>query len=174
MVFHMNPPMFDMERKEDLNSYNFPRIDWFDFDNYRIISEAIHEEIKEFELISPVNIKPSEEYFTCTLALTSIFTTLIFLRGIDKMLMDLITNKKFAENLIEVIGEFFLEFCKKNLSSTWRTIDMYEIWDDIASQENLMLSPNLWRKYYKPWHRKIIEEIKKMICWFATIFVEIA
>jgi len=31
--------------------------------------------------------------------------TLIFLRGIDKMLMDIFTNKKFAENLIVVIGE---------------------------------------------------------------------
>jgi len=91
------------------------------------------------------------------------------MRGMDKMLMDLISNKKYAEMLINNIDEFMLEFCKKNLESIGKYIDLYGIWDDFAMQDGLMISPNIWRKFYKPWYKKIIEVAKKydlFICFY--------
>lgn len=70
--------------------------------------------------------------------------------------------------LIGNIGEFMLEFCKKNLQSIEKYIDLYDIWDDFASQKDLMLSPGLWRKYYKRCDEKLIEVAKSydlLVCF---------
>ncbi len=121
-IFHKEPPLYDIERSSDLKFYSFPKLEWFDFNEYRILSEAINKEIDQFELILPKNIKPSNLYFQCTFLLNSIFMTSIYLRGIDKMLIDLVVNKHLAKTLIDLIGEFCLEFCKKNLSIIGKTI----------------------------------------------------
>lgn len=167
-VFHKDPPLYDFEHEDELKCYNFPKINWFDFKSYRIMSEAVAGEIDQFETITPEKIISEDKYFHSAFLMNSIFMTSIFLRGIDKMLMDLIINKNFAEKLLTIIGEFYLEFCKKNLGTIGSSVDMYGIWDDFASQDGLLLSPDLWRKYYKPWHKKIIEEAKKyklIVCY---------
>ena len=56
------------------------------------------------------------------------------------MLMDLISNKKYTEILIGNIGEFMLEFCKKNLEIIGKYIEVYDIWDDFAMQDGLIIS----------------------------------
>ncbi|MBM3700318.1 MAG: hypothetical protein FJW68_05320 [Actinobacteria bacterium] len=161
IVFHLNPPLYDYTCSKELENYSFPTLELFDFKNYRIVSEAILKEIKDFEIISYKNILPSNKYFLNTFLLNSLFMTSIFIRGIGKLMMDLVANKSFAEALINKIGEFMVAFNKKNLSVIGSSMDIYGIWDDIANQESLMISPDLWRKYYKPWHAKIVEEAKK-------------
>ena len=93
--------------------------------------------------------------------MNSLYMTSIFIRGINKMLIDLISNKKYSEILIGNIGEFMLEFCNKNLASIGNAIDLYGIWDDFATQDGLMISADIWRRFYKPWDKKIIEVAKK-------------
>jgi uroporphyrinogen decarboxylase len=91
-----------------------------------------------------------------------------YLRGIDKMFMDLALNKSYSEMLLEKIGAFMLQFHKKNMSCIGDKIDLYGIWDDFADQDGLMISPDMWRKYYKPWDRLLIEEAKKyglLVCF---------
>ena len=161
VVFHLNPPLHDYMYSEELKNYSFPSLDLFDFENYRIVSEAVYKEITEFKIIHCKDIVPSDKYFLNAFLINSLFMTSIFMRGIDKLMMDLVANKGFAEALISSIGEFMVEFNKKNLSVIGPSMDVYGIWDDFATQESLMISPDLWRKYYKPWHAKIISEAKK-------------
>ena len=160
IVFHKDPPLFDCNDVGDLKNYKFPEIEWFDFDTYNIVTEAIDQKYEDQKEIKSEDIKKTDRFFSNAYYLNSIFMTSVFLRGMDKMLIDLSINKKHAESLINNIGEFMFEFCKKYLSSIGNNIDLYGIWDDIAYQDNLLISPDLWRKFYKPWHKKIIEIAK--------------
>lgn len=169
IVFSKNPPLAGKDELDDVRNYTYPQLDWFDFEVYRNNSEQVyyHSEQQQPEL-KLSQLKPSDEYFLNTSCLNSIFMTSIFMRGMDHMLMDLVANQRYAEILIGNIGQFMLEFCQKNLASIGPKIDLYGIWDDFASQEGLMLSPQLWRKFYKPWDKKIIETAKShglLVCF---------
>ncbi len=161
IIFHKDPPLYNCDSISDLRKYDFPKTEWFDFDTYKIVTEAIDQKYEDQREIKAKDIKNTDRFFLNTYYLNSIFMTSIFLRGIDKMLMDLIGNSKYAEALICNIGEFMLEFCKKNLFSIGNKIDVYGIWDDIATQDSLVISPYIWRKFYKPWYKKVIEVAKK-------------
>lgn len=162
IIFLKNPPLYNIDSIDDIKKYNYPKLDWFDFNTYLNNSEAIDYKCQsQQQQIKLADFKKSEKYFLNTSCMNSIFMVSIYMRGMEKMLMDLFINQKFAEALINNIGEFMLEFCCRNLKSIGRYIDLYGIWDDFAMQDNLMIPPNIWRKFYKPWHKKIIEEAKK-------------
>jgi uroporphyrinogen decarboxylase len=160
IVFHRDPPLAEKSRISDLKAYPFPRIEWFDFDNYKVITDAIFKEPEEQEEIASSEIRKSDRLFLNTYCINSIFMTSLFMRGIDNMMIDLVHNQKYAEMLIGSIGEFMLEFASRNLDSIGEEIDLYGIWDDFATQDDLMISRELWQKFYKPWHSRIIEAAK--------------
>jgi len=162
IVFSKDPPLYNLDSLADIKNYNYPKLEWFDFSVYKNNSEAIaYNSQGEQDEINLVDFKRSDRHFLNTSCMNSLFMTSIFMRGIDKMLMDLVSYQKYAEILIGNIGEFMLEFCKKNLESIGKYIDLYGIWDDFAMEDGLMLSPDIWRKYYKHWDKKIIEVAKK-------------
>lgn len=169
IIFSQNPPLYDLNEIDDVKNYRYPKLEWFDFNIYKVNVEQIEydSENQQDEIILK-NFKRSDKYFNCTSCNNSIFMTSIYMRGFEKMCMDLVLNQKYAECLISNIGQYMFEFCVKNLNSIGKFLDLYGIWDDIAMQNDLIISPDLWRKYYKPWHKKIINEAKKydlLICY---------
>lgn len=169
IVFLKNPPLLDSDDVSDLKNYNYPKLDWFDFSVYRNNSEQIaYKSYKDQEKIKLNDLKRSDEYFLNTSCMNSIFMVSTYLRGMEKMLMDLILNQDYAESLLGYIGEFMVQFNERNLKSIGKYIDLYGIWDDFADQESLMISPDLWRKYFKNWYKKLIDEAKKynlLVCF---------
>ncbi|MCL4385933.1 MAG: hypothetical protein M1479_07200 [Actinobacteria bacterium] len=169
IVFSKNPPLYEKDEIEDLEKYNYPELEWFDFSLYRNNTEQIlYNSYKEQETIKITDFKKSDEYFLNTSCMNSIFMVSTYLRGMDKMFMDLVLNQKYAETLLNNIGQFMVEFNEKNLKSIGNFIDLYGIWDDFADQESLMISPEIWRKYYKKWYEKLINEAKKynlLVCF---------
>ncbi len=161
VVFHKNPPLYNFDNVSDILNYSYPKIEWFDFSTFKIATDAVYQDFYEQDEVKAKDLKNSEKYFLGTNCMNSLFMTSIFIRGIDKMMVDLITNNRYAEILIGNIGEYMLEFCERNLGSIGNVIDMYGIWDDFATQDGLMISADTWRKYYKPWDKKIIEVAKK-------------
>ena len=169
IVFSKNPPLYDVEDINALRKYSYPKLGWFDFSAYRNNTEQIaYESYKNQERIKINDFKSSDDYFLNTSCMNSIFMVSTYLRGMEKMLMDLIINQEYAENLMNHIGEFMVQFNERNLKSIGKFIDLYGIWDDFADQESLMISPDLWRKYFKPWYRRFIDEAKKhnlLVCF---------
>jgi len=162
IVFSEKPPMINMNDIEDIKKYPFPKIDWFDFSVYRNNSEQIeYKSHKEQEKIELKDLKKSDKYFLNTSCMNSLFMVSTYLRGIEKFFIDLVLNEKYAITLLDKIGEFMVLFNEKNLKNLGRHIDLYGIWDDFADQNSLMISPDLWRKYFKGWYRILIEEAKK-------------
>ena len=149
-----DPPLYDLDKIEDLKKYNFPKADWYDFSLYKnILSESDYVPFNE--------IKRLEEFFLGTLLYSSIFMISSYMRDMAKLLMDLVSNKQYAEFLIDTIGEICLEVSRQNLKKIGNVIEIYGMWDDVAMQTGLIMDPDTWRKFYKPWYKKIIEEAKK-------------
>ncbi len=169
IVFSKYPPMRQMNEIEDIKRYPFPRIEWFDFEVYKNNSEQIvYQSAGEQEEVLLSEIKRSDAFFLNASCQNSIFMVSTYLRGTDKMFMDLALNQRYSEMLIEKIGQFMVEFHKKNMESIGEKIDLYGMWDDFADQDGLMISPDMWRKYYKPWDKLLIEEAKKyglLVCF---------
>jgi len=168
IVFHKDSPLADKDRISDLSEYRFPGIEWFDFSTYKVAPEVVFKGPEDQEEIKAKDIRRNERLFLNTYCMNSIFMTSLFIRGIDRMMLDLAGNRKYAETLIGSIGEFMLEFCIRNVDAIGDEIDLYGFWDDFATQDNLMISRELWQKFYKPWHKKMIEAAKSkglLVCY---------
>jgi uroporphyrinogen decarboxylase len=85
-----------------------------------------------------------------------------FLRGYSDWFMDLIINREFIEALMERILEICLGIGKKLLEKVGEYIDIVFVHDDLATQESLMMSPQIYREVIKPRHKKIFDLIKEM------------
>jgi uroporphyrinogen decarboxylase len=169
VVFSNNPPLGSMDDVTDLYEYPYPRLDWFDFSIYKNNSEQVsYKSADEQREIKLSDFSRSEAYFLNTSCMNSIFMVSMYMRGAEKLFMDLLLNPVYVETLLEKIGEFMVEFNKKNLSTIGKFIDLYGIWDDFADQAGLLISPDIWRKMYKPWYIKLIDEAKKhdlLVCF---------
>ena len=106
-------------------------------------------------------LKNSNEDFICIGTLSSFFMMCCYLRGMGQFLMDLATNIRLAERIIEEVGEFGLEFNRRELSEFGEKAEYYGTWDDVAGQYGIMFSPEIFKKYFSPIYKKLIENVHK-------------
>ncbi len=112
-------------------------------------------------------IEEDEDEFICIGTLSSIFMICCYLRGMNQFLMDLASNKVLAEFIIKSVGEFCIEFCKKELDASKGKADYYGTWDDVAGQDGMMFEPEIFKKYFLPFYTEIIEQVKKNNIYFG-------
>jgi hypothetical protein len=162
--FFKNPPLEKATSVSDVRNHTFPPPDWFDFDYYTtmITRQSPSGDAKDkTEYVKYTNIKKSENHFTCTYFFNTIFIISSFMRGMEKLLLDMAIDPKFAHALIDRVGETCVELNRLNLERIGDKIEVFGMWDDFASQVNMLMSPDLWREYFKPFYKKIIEDAKK-------------
>lgn len=120
-----------------------------------------------FEGMKYEDVKDSNDNLICMGTLSNLFMICCYLRGMENFLMDLAFNKTIAEHIIGEVGEFCLEFNKRELSVFGTKADYYGTWDDVAGQNGMMFSPELFKKYFLPLYKKMIENIKKYKLFFG-------
>ena len=156
--YGVDPPLADAENVEDLKKdFIRFRLELFNFNNLenRYFELSLHEILED------------EDEFMCIGTLSSIFMICCYLRGMNQFLMDLALNKRLAEFIIRSVGEFCIEFCKKELEASKGKADYYGTWDDVAGQDGPMFSPEVFKKYFLPIYKEIIEQVKKYNIFFG-------
>ncbi|HDR16131.1 MAG TPA: hypothetical protein ENN79_11730 [Desulfobacteraceae bacterium] len=83
-----------------------------------------------------------------------------FLRGYDTFFMDLALNHVMLEAVMDRILDLDLRIGERILSEIGSYVDIMFVHDDLATQESLMFSPDHYRKFVKPRHKKIFDCIK--------------
>ena len=73
-----------------------------------------------------------------------------FMRGMDTFLMDIALDPEFASSLMGRIADYLLEKARRILEAGNGKFDIFEYNDDIASQNALFISPDMWRQFIKP------------------------
>ena len=69
--------------------------------------------------------------------------------------MDLVSNQKFAKMLLDKITEIDIGMWDAQLSEIGDYVDIVCQGDDVAMQTSLQVSPEIYRKFIKPCHKKI-------------------
>lgn len=88
----------------------------------------------------------------------SLFERLWFLRGFDNMLVDPYLYPREFQDLGERIVAFNLASIEEQLALG---IDGIFFSDDWGTQESLLMNPNDWRRWYKPWYQRMFAAVRK-------------
>jgi len=132
------------------------------------LADAGIDEIKKYTFPDPglperyVNVRADVDRFGNShfigVELWNIFKTSWELRGWEQYLTDMYLQEELVETLADRILEHRIEQSRQIAECG---VDMIFIMGDIAMQNSMMLSPELWRKFFKPRLEIWIREIRK-------------
>jgi uroporphyrinogen decarboxylase len=91
-------------------------------------------------------------------AASSVFEGPWYLRGMDQFLQDMLVNKDYAHRLIDIVANFHL---KAGLRLVRMGCDILLAGDDVGTQDRMLISPELFREFIKPWYGKLFGEYKR-------------
>ena len=96
----------------------------------------------------------------------AIFDTFWYMRGFEQGLMDICQDNDIAGYLLDRIEKTVVD--NYRLAATLG-VDMISSFDDVAWQQGMMISPDLWRKHIAPRYERVLaaaKEIKKDVFFF--------
>jgi len=91
----------------------------------------------------------------------NLFETGQFLYRTDEFLMNLITEKKEMEKLLDKLTEIWLSRLEPLLDAIFPYVQIIQMGDDLGMQSGPMLSPKLYRELFFPRHKEIYQMVKK-------------
>jgi len=80
----------------------------------------------------------------------NLFRMLVCLRGMENLMIDLMEHPKRVRILADGILEYNLKAIKRALL---QGVDGIHFGDDLGGQNSLLISPKLWRNFFKPYYR---------------------
>ncbi|MBN1836855.1 MAG: hypothetical protein JW820_13450 [Spirochaetales bacterium] len=94
--------------------------------------------------------KYGERYYLASLVLTG-FTVMSFLRGFANLLVDLAEERAEVSLLADRVFGFEEEVIRRLPAQGFHGVAFYDDW---GTQENLILSPDLWRRHFRERYRR--------------------
>jgi uroporphyrinogen decarboxylase len=91
-----------------------------------------------------------------------VFQTSLELRGYEQLPMDFALNPEVAHALLKKVTEVYKEMYTHYLERVGEYIQIIYITDDFGSQNSLLLSPQMWEEFLKPYEAELIAHIKKL------------
>ena len=79
----------------------------------------------------------------------------------EDLLMDMILHPEFTEALFRRLADFYVAVYRNYLQTVGDFIQMLIYYEDLSGQDGPLISPAMYRKYVKPCHRRIFQEIRK-------------
>lgn len=124
----------------DMSRYKFPEID-----ENRLRSE--------FEKL----MKCNNDTFKFGAIGFSMFERAWTLRGMENLLIDMIINPEFVDELLDAIADFNLRIIDIAMEYN---IDGFHFGDDWGQQKGLIMGPEYWRRFIKPRVARMYEHVK--------------
>jgi uroporphyrinogen decarboxylase len=123
-------PLADAETIEDLDAYEWPDPDWWD---YGALPEMLEERADRATQVG----------------YTAPFYYHNKLRGLELSLMDPILRPAFTRELVRRISDFFTEYHRRCFKAAPGLIDTTQVTDDFGSQTGLLISPQIFDDFYR-------------------------
>lgn len=121
----------------DADKVHFPE-EWLSFDIEQV-NQSCAERKDQF-LMSPNIARPFEQ--------------LQFIRGTVNLYMDLMDPPKAMLEFMEKMHDFYCRLAKKWAQTD---VDAISFMDDWGSQNDLLIPPRIWEKYFQPMYRDFID-----------------
>lgn len=130
-----------------------PLKDWSALKNYQLPWELLEEAD-----LSEVNKSCAEtDKFVKVGTEVRPFERMQFLRGTENLFLDLAYGVKEVYSLRDMLHEFYI----KELEMWAKTdVDGVSFMDDWGTQNSLLISPKLWREFFKPLYKDYCEILK--------------
>ncbi|MGD0610423.1 MAG: uroporphyrinogen decarboxylase family protein [Anaerolineales bacterium] len=109
--------------------------------------EAAEEVVRNFR----------DEYWIVGVTPTTIFETAWALRGLEKLLMDMVADPERANCLLDIPYHYHRSVTQHLVRLG---VDMIWLGDDVGSQNAMLMSPGMWRKYLKPRMVELIASLR--------------
>ena len=129
--------MAGAETVSDIEGYEWPRTDWFD---YSTIAEQSRE-VEDYAIMFLVGGLGH-------------FANLI---GHERFFMEMALNPKMMEAGFCRTADFLAELTERTLQAACGRINIICIQDDFGTQRGPMISNETYRRFFKPHHRRIFE-----------------
>lgn len=85
------------------------------------------------------------------------FNLYCHLRGMEQALADLIDNPGIAEAALERIYYIHESVIERTLKEAGDLIDLMYVAEDLGTQQSLLVSPSVFRRFFKPWMLRMID-----------------
>lgn len=131
-------PLKDCESVDELLSWSrWPNADHYDWEGFsRKIGDKHQRYFIKLELGGP-------------------FERAWSLRGYQQYLMDMAVEPEIPHAIMERLTTYYIDFVTRALESAGDKLDLIYTWDDIATQNSLLISPEMWEEFIKPYHVRI-------------------
>jgi uroporphyrinogen decarboxylase len=136
-------PLFDLLAEPTLSGYEFP---------------DPHNPLR-FEHFSEMLADNADSYILGALGNGELFERAYFLRGFDNFLMDLRLQPSFAHELLDRVTDYNLTTI--DILEERFELDGYMLGDDYGSQKGMIMSPELWRTFFRPRLARIFDRCHK-------------
>jgi uroporphyrinogen decarboxylase len=132
-------PLGNAADPSDVAAHRWPSTEWFDY-------AALPDRIADVQ-------KGGE----CCLMVGNgnIFETTWYMRGFERTFMDLALNPELAHAIFERVCSFYVAHFTRVLAAARGGIDLIFTADDIAGQNGLLMSLDMWSQHIKPYHQKL-------------------
>lgn len=143
-------PLESAESVEEIRDYpRWPSPDWFDYD-------CVCDQVADARRTNKVVIFMGDRMNRCAQLKPA-----MYLRGVAKILEDLVLNPEIAEHIFMRISEFYLEYARRTFEAAGNGIDIFMTGDDFGTQNGLFISPDMWRRFLRPGFKAFIDLAKK-------------
>ena len=142
---------------EDLESYSWPRTDDEEmFAGLREQAKQWHEHSDY--VIGADGIKGG------------VFQSSRELRGMDQLFMDFVLNPDLVHALMKKVTEVYKELYSLYLREVGEYVQIVYLTDDFGSQNSLLMSPDMWADFLKPYEQELISHIKSLAPHVKVMF----
>jgi uroporphyrinogen-III decarboxylase len=128
---YTEPAGHPLEEDQALDSYQSP-----DPDRPALYHEAQHV-LENFK----------DEYWIVGVTPTTIFESAWALRGYEQLMIDMATDPDIAKRILDIPYSYHKTVTQRLVKMG---VDMIWLGDDMGGQNNMLMSPGMWRQYFKP------------------------
>lgn len=136
-------PLASANSVAEVEAYPWPRIEWFDFSTVAHFAGLY----RDYAIVSPRRWSPT-------------FDQIADLMGFETAMMSLVTQPKVIEAMVEKITDWNCAMWEHVLEAAPGEIDICYVGDDPAGQLDLLISPRLWRRFFKPAFARLFQIAK--------------
>lgn len=131
-------PLAAAQNVRDIENFPWPDPGWFSVDHLK----AECESLKEWPVIGG-SYEP--------------FLLYCYMRGIQRAMEDLAEEPEMVEAALERIMHFHYDTIERSLQAAQGGIDIIYVAEDMGTQESLLFSPAMFRRFLKPGMKKMID-----------------
>lgn len=140
---HASFPLAKAEMKEEIDSFRWPKLEWYDFDHLSEKIENLHEK------------------YYIKIETGGIFELAWGLRGLEQFMIDMAMGEDIPHWIMGHLTDFYCGYIENVMEKAGDKIDVVYTYDDIAGQNGLLVSPRMWETYIKPYHERLNSVIKR-------------